>query len=180
MTDDRSYLKFLYARADWSDDPQFLGTCRTSLELPLSDCRRRTETFLGSLERVAAMVDQPLNSESRSALEGALRYFREAAPQRSRSWHHSSRNIAGRMRSMPPWIDLGGSVWSAGHSRSRMHWSFGKGWQSCCRFIRNTFASKTRFSSRLPEGSCLRRTRWPLRTKWPRGRNRLGGTAQSD
>jgi len=47
----------------------------------LSDCHRRIEMFLGSLERVAASTDRPLNSESQQALEAALRYFREAAPR---------------------------------------------------------------------------------------------------
>jgi hypothetical protein len=47
----------------------------------LSDCHRRIEMFLSSLERVAASTDRPLNSESQQALEAALRYFREAAPK---------------------------------------------------------------------------------------------------
>ena len=47
----------------------------------LSDCHRRIEMFLGTLERVASVIDQPLNEETRSALESALRYFREAAPK---------------------------------------------------------------------------------------------------
>lgn len=47
----------------------------------LSDCHRRIEMFLGSLERVAARVDQPFSSEFRSAPEAALRYFHEAAPK---------------------------------------------------------------------------------------------------
>ena len=47
----------------------------------LSDCHRRIEMFLGSLERVAEMTDRPLNSDSRQALDAALRYFREAAPK---------------------------------------------------------------------------------------------------
>jgi hemerythrin-like domain-containing protein len=37
--------------------------------------------FLGSLDQVSIMVGEPLNSESRSALEASLRYFREAAPK---------------------------------------------------------------------------------------------------
>lgn len=64
--------------------PVQIGATTHSFSEPtglLSDCHRRIEMFLGSLERVAAMVDQPLNSESRSALEAALRYFREAAPK---------------------------------------------------------------------------------------------------
>jgi len=47
----------------------------------LSDCHRRIEMFLASLERIALAADRPLNSESRQALEAALRYFREAAPK---------------------------------------------------------------------------------------------------
>jgi hemerythrin-like domain-containing protein len=47
----------------------------------LSDCHRRIEMFLASLERVAALSDRPLNSESQQALDAALRYFREAAPK---------------------------------------------------------------------------------------------------
>ena len=47
----------------------------------LSDCHRRIETFLGSLEAVAKAVDCPVNDEAREALVSALRYFREAAPK---------------------------------------------------------------------------------------------------
>ena len=47
----------------------------------LSDCHRRIEMFLGTLERVAATIDRPLASDTRTALEAALRYFREAAPK---------------------------------------------------------------------------------------------------
>ena len=47
----------------------------------LSDCHRRIEMFLGSLQRVAGLTDRPLNNESQQALEAALRYFREAAPK---------------------------------------------------------------------------------------------------
>ena len=47
----------------------------------LSDCHRRIEMFLASLERVGAIIDKPLNAEARSALETALRYFRESAPK---------------------------------------------------------------------------------------------------
>jgi iron-sulfur cluster repair protein YtfE (RIC family) len=47
----------------------------------LSDCHRRIEMFLGTLERVAEVIDRPLTDETRSALESALRYFREAAPK---------------------------------------------------------------------------------------------------
>ncbi len=37
--------------------------------------------FLASLERLGAIVEQPLSAEARSALEAALRYFRESAPK---------------------------------------------------------------------------------------------------
>ena len=37
--------------------------------------------FLGTLERVASVIDRPLTEETRPALESALRYFREAAPK---------------------------------------------------------------------------------------------------
>jgi hemerythrin-like domain-containing protein len=47
----------------------------------LSDCHQRIEMFLGSLERVAAVIDKPLQPEARGALETSLRYFREAAPK---------------------------------------------------------------------------------------------------
>jgi hemerythrin-like domain-containing protein len=47
----------------------------------LSDCHRRIEMFLRTLERVGAQIEQPLGNETRAALEAALRYFREAAPK---------------------------------------------------------------------------------------------------
>ena len=47
----------------------------------LSDCHRRIEMFLGSLQRVAEIVDHPLSQDARSGLQSALRYFREAAPK---------------------------------------------------------------------------------------------------
>ena len=47
----------------------------------LSDCHRRIEMFLRSLEGVALVIDRPLTEEARAALESALRYFREAAPK---------------------------------------------------------------------------------------------------
>jgi hemerythrin-like domain-containing protein len=47
----------------------------------LSDCHRRIEMFLRVLEGVASVIDRPLPEESRSALESALHYFREAAPK---------------------------------------------------------------------------------------------------
>lgn len=47
----------------------------------LSDCHRRIEMFLGSLDRLAKLANRPLDTDSRTALETALRYFREAAPK---------------------------------------------------------------------------------------------------
>ena len=47
----------------------------------LSDCHRRIEMFLGSLERVADVIDKPLEADANTALESSLRYFREAAPK---------------------------------------------------------------------------------------------------
>src|SRR5664280_2583366 len=47
----------------------------------LSDCHRRIEMFLETLERVVSVIDRPLTEDARSALESALRYFREAAPK---------------------------------------------------------------------------------------------------
>lgn len=47
----------------------------------LSDCHRRIEMFLGSLVRVAPLLDKPLDADARMAMEASLRYFREAAPK---------------------------------------------------------------------------------------------------
>jgi hemerythrin-like domain-containing protein len=47
----------------------------------LSDCHRRVEMFMGSLQAVAAISGQPLTDEARRSLDLALRYFREAAPK---------------------------------------------------------------------------------------------------
>lgn len=47
----------------------------------LSDCHRRIEMFLRSLQSVAAIIDRPLTENARTALESSLRYFREAAPK---------------------------------------------------------------------------------------------------
>ncbi len=47
----------------------------------LSDCHRRVEMFMGALQVVADVCDQPLTGEVRRALDLALRYFREAAPK---------------------------------------------------------------------------------------------------
>lgn len=47
----------------------------------LSDCHRRIEMFVGSLERLSRLVDKQLEDDARAALDSALRYFREAAPK---------------------------------------------------------------------------------------------------
>jgi len=47
----------------------------------LSDCHRRIEMFLGSLQAVANVIDQPPTEKVTQALETALRYFSEAAPK---------------------------------------------------------------------------------------------------
>jgi hemerythrin-like domain-containing protein len=47
----------------------------------LSDCHRRIEMFLGTLEAVARLIDRPATEETRRALESALRYFGQAAPK---------------------------------------------------------------------------------------------------
>lgn len=48
----------------------------------LSDCHRRIERFLHALIVVAGQAQGgSLTSEQRAALEGSLRYFREAAPK---------------------------------------------------------------------------------------------------
>ena len=47
----------------------------------LCDCHRRIEMFLGALEAVAEVINEPLTKEAAHALESALRYFREAAPK---------------------------------------------------------------------------------------------------
>jgi hemerythrin-like domain-containing protein len=47
----------------------------------LSDCHRRVELFLGTLEAVAKVIDRPATEETSRALESALRYFAQAAPK---------------------------------------------------------------------------------------------------
>jgi hemerythrin-like domain-containing protein len=55
----------------------------------LSDCHRRIEMFLGSLQQVAQVIDAPLTTEARRALETALRYFHEAAPKHTKDEEES-------------------------------------------------------------------------------------------
>lgn len=47
----------------------------------LSDCHRRIEMFLGTLEKVGPHLESHLDDDTRIAFESALRYFREAAPK---------------------------------------------------------------------------------------------------
>ena len=47
----------------------------------LSDCHRRVEMFMDSLQNVANRADHELTEDTRRALDLALRYFREAAPK---------------------------------------------------------------------------------------------------
>ncbi|HXY10934.1 MAG TPA: hemerythrin domain-containing protein [Terriglobales bacterium] len=47
----------------------------------LYDCHRRVEMFLGILEAVGKIIDQPPSEETTRALQSALRYFAEAAPK---------------------------------------------------------------------------------------------------
>ncbi len=64
--------------------PVQIGVSAHSFSNPtglLSDCHRRIEMFLGSLQAVGERVDQPLNEETGRALTAALRYFRESAPK---------------------------------------------------------------------------------------------------
>lgn len=55
----------------------------------LSDCHRRIEMFLGSLQRVAQVIDSPLTTDAHNALDAALRYFREAAPKHTKDEEES-------------------------------------------------------------------------------------------
>ena len=47
----------------------------------LSDCHRRIEMFLGTLQAVADVIDRPATEDVARALESALRYFSQAAPK---------------------------------------------------------------------------------------------------
>jgi hemerythrin-like domain-containing protein len=54
----------------------------------LGDCHRRIESFLSILIKIARTGGE-LNVEQREALENALRYFREAAPNHTRDEEES-------------------------------------------------------------------------------------------
>jgi hemerythrin-like domain-containing protein len=47
----------------------------------LTDCHRRVEMFLGTLQAVAQLIGHFPAEETRRALESALRYFAQAAPK---------------------------------------------------------------------------------------------------
>ena len=55
----------------------------------LSDCHRRIEHFLNVLERVGMQAGDALTSEEETALQVALRYFREAAPKHTQDEEES-------------------------------------------------------------------------------------------
>ena len=103
----------------------------------LTDCHRRVEMFLGTLQAVAQVIDHPPTEETSRALESALRYFSQAAPKhtadeeeslfpRLRQIHdpeiesafsklNSLRmTIAGQPRSTPMWNRLGTQYLSTG------------------------------------------------------------------
>ncbi len=63
--------------------PVHIGASPHSFSNPtglLSDCHRRIEMFLGTLQAVAQVIDRPLSDDVAGPLRSALRYFREAAP----------------------------------------------------------------------------------------------------
>jgi hemerythrin-like domain-containing protein len=47
----------------------------------LSDCHRRIEMFLSTLEAVASVIEQPPAEDTARALETVLQYFLQAAPK---------------------------------------------------------------------------------------------------
>ena len=65
--------------------PVAIGTAENTFANPiglLSDCHRRIERFLQALLTVATQVEGgPLDAEHRSALDAAIKYFRQAAPR---------------------------------------------------------------------------------------------------
>jgi hypothetical protein len=96
----------------------------------LSDCHRRIEIFLGSLQAVAQVIDRPATEEVAQALESSLLYFSQAAPKHTADEEESlfpgcagsrmlrlhrsfpsctswRRNIAGRIRCMQRWSGWG-------------------------------------------------------------------------
>jgi hemerythrin-like domain-containing protein len=64
--------------------PVQIGTKTHSFTDPtglLSDCHRRIEMFMRTLEAVAALIDRPPAEDTVRSLESALRYFGGAAPK---------------------------------------------------------------------------------------------------
>lgn len=55
----------------------------------LSDCHRRIEMFMNSLEAVGMAMQAPPTDDVRRALEAALRYFAQAAPKHTADEEHS-------------------------------------------------------------------------------------------
>jgi hemerythrin-like domain-containing protein len=64
--------------------PVTIGAAASTFTNPiglLSDCHRRIDRFLKTLQTIANEKRGPLDAECRRALETALKYFREAAPK---------------------------------------------------------------------------------------------------
>src|SRR4051812_29901771 len=71
----------------------------------LTDCHRRIERFLYVLVRIGAETGGgPLTPEQRTALETALRYFREAAPKHTADEENS---LFPRLRALSAAEELG-------------------------------------------------------------------------
>ncbi len=64
----------------------------------MADCHRRIEMFLSTLGAAAELDGRQLAEDERRALDGALRYFREAAPKHNTDEEES---LLPRLRSMP-------------------------------------------------------------------------------
>lgn len=63
----------------------------------LRDCHKRIQFFLGDLTRLAETAEEPLEPTRRTALERALRYFRESGPRHTADEEES---LFPRMRSI--------------------------------------------------------------------------------
>ncbi len=63
----------------------------------LTDCHRRIEQFLSVLVEVSSQAGGKLTDEQRTAMETALRYFREAAPKHTAD---EERSLFPRLRSL--------------------------------------------------------------------------------
>lgn len=64
----------------------------------LTECHRRIELFLGTLQAVADVVERPPTEEVARALESALLYFRQAAPKHTADEEES---LFPRLRQIP-------------------------------------------------------------------------------